>query len=282
MKKIYLSFLFSFLLLTSCDNPLNQGLKTTDSKERLQFAKTLFENQKYSQVIQLTEILRKEFNKQPEFMEVVEMSAKSNLELKNYGLAQGEYKELYDRAPRDSKAEHYYGMYILALSKDLPDYNLDQKNADLFLSSLTSFKSQFPSSEKIAEFEKIEAQIKEGKIRKRFELAKQYFDTQNYKAAIYDLENFMSEHPESSYIPECEKLIVESKSLLAISSVLAKKKDRILEAIDAQNNFVQKYPELKDWSDSYLTRLNLAEKARQLEEESIKNREERFGIKPKN
>ena len=83
--------------------------------------------------------------------------------------------------------------------------------------------------------------------RKAYEKARLYYKTENYKASVTALRNFMRDFPGSKYDEEASFIVLKSSYLLALNSIVKKKEDRINDTIDAYYNFVDNFDD-----ESYL------------------------------
>ena len=79
--------------------------------------------------------------------------------------------------------------------------------------------------------------------RKSYEAAKLYFKIEDYKAAVYALNNAVKDNPDNSYREDIMYYIVAAKYQFAQNSIPAKQKERFLTLIDEYYNFISEFPE---------------------------------------
>ena len=146
----------------------------------------------------------------------------------------------------------YLGAYCYYL--EAPDFSLDATNNYKAIKELQAFVNKFPSSQKVEKCNNLLDELRAILSKKAFENAKQYFVTENYKAAIIALENVLIDYPSYTNREEVYFLIVESSYLLAINSIQTKIIDRLKATLDAYIVFQQNYPEseyLNDLENTY-------------------------------
>ena len=78
---------------------------------------------------------------------------------------------------------------------------------------------------------------------KYYEIAKQYYFLDDYKASIVSFENVLKDYPDTKYREEVMYLIVKTNYIYAAKSIEAKKIDRLKSTVEAYNKFVTYYSE---------------------------------------
>jgi outer membrane protein assembly factor BamD len=79
-----------------------------------------------------------------------------------------------------------------------------------------------------------------GKIeRKAFEIAKQYNQVSEHRAALKALDNFMLDYPGTNYKEEALFLRYDSAYQLAVNSVPSKKQERLVDAKEMYQNLTK-------------------------------------------
>jgi outer membrane protein assembly factor BamD len=87
-------------------------------------------------------------------------------------------------------------------------------------------------------------------VYKAYLSAKLYYDFKNFKASVIALNNCLTEYPDSKYREDLMFMLLESRYLLAISSVYDKKQERLSSALDEYFSFVDEFPESKHIKDA--------------------------------
>ena len=137
---------------------------------------------------------------------------------------------------------------------ETPNFSLDATNNYKAIKELQAFVNKFPASEKIEKCNELLDELRAILSKKAFENAKQYFVTENYKAAIIALENVLIDFPSYTNREEVHFLIVQSSYLLAINSISTKVVDRLKATLDAYEQFKDNYATseyLKDLENTY-------------------------------
>ena len=78
--------------------------------------------------------------------------------------------------------------------------------------------------------------------KKSFEIAKQYYHTADYIAAIVAFDNLLSDYLGTSFREEAMYYKFKSAYELGINSFIAKKEDRIKDALKSHERFKRNYP----------------------------------------
>jgi outer membrane protein assembly factor BamD len=164
------------------------------------------------------------------------------------------FKNFTQNYPISKHAEEcaYLSAYCYYL--EAPNFSLDATNNYKAIKELQAFVNKFPASEKIEKCNELLDELRAILSKKAFENAKQYFVTENYKAAIIALENLLIDFPSYTNREEVHFLIVKSSYLLARNSISTKVVDRLKATLDAYEQFTDNYPEsayLKELESTY-------------------------------
>tara|TARA_Y100001968_G_scaffold195923_1_gene179737 strand:+ start:409 stop:1212 length:804 start_codon:yes stop_codon:yes gene_type:complete len=168
--------------------------------------------------------------------------------------------------PNSTFAEEsmYMGAYCMFLES--PIYSLDDTYTKKAILELKNFINKYPNTSRSNKCNELILELNDKLALKSFEKAKQYYITENYKAAIVDLNNVLIEFPSSKHREEIHFLILKSSYDLAINSISTKKEERLNKAVDAFLVFSDNYPDskyiqeakkIKELAVESLTKLNL-------------------------
>jgi outer membrane protein assembly factor BamD len=248
MKKIVL-IIIAVVSLVSCgeyQKVLNKGTV----KDQYKMAENLFNEGEYKKALTLFEKVIPNFRGKPQMQRIQFMVAKSDFEIKNYELSAYHFNRFINNFPKSSKMEE--AEYLVAQSYYLasPRFSLDQKDTDKALGSLQNFLDKYPDSEHASGVNKQYRELTIKLEKKAFEIAKQYYHTGYYKAALVAFDNFMADYLGSKYKEDALYYKFKSANDLAINSVPYKKVKRIEGALKAYNRLMKYYPESKFKSDS--------------------------------
>ena len=256
MKNLVFLILITFLF-TSCSEyqkVLNKG----EIADQYKMAEELYEDGKYSKAITLFEKVTPAFKGKPQMQRIQYMVANSNFETKSYELAAYYFNRFINNYPKSSKLEEANFLVSQSYYKSSPVFSLDQKDSQKALSSLQAFLDRYPDSKNA---ELVNSQYKELTIKlekKAFEIAKQYYKTENYTAAITALDNFTTEYLGSKYKEDALFYKFKAGYDLSLKSVYYKKEKRLNDAIKYHKRFVKYYPESQytEESDNMVKKIN--------------------------
>lgn len=241
-NKIY-SFIFILAVsLSSCGDyskVLNKGTK----EEQYQMATEMYETQKYGKAIQLFEKITPLYRGKPQMERIQYMVAQSHYNTRQYSLSAYYFDKFVKNYPKSSKVEE--AAYLSAHSYYLasPVFSLDQKDTQEAINALQNFIFQYPESDKVEVANKNIKELTFKLERKAFEIAKQYYHTENYVSAIVAFDNLMAEFLGTSYKEEAMYLKFQSAYELGMNSVYFKKEERLNNAIKIHGKLVRAYPE---------------------------------------
>ena len=264
MKKLALVMLITFLL-GSCgeyQHVLNKGKNT----EKYQMAVKMYEKKDYKKAITLFEKIMGPYANKPQMERIQYMISDCYFQTENYTMASYYFSKFITNYPESSKAQE--AAYLSAKSYYLaaPVYSRDQEDTYKALTAYQDFIDKFPNSELIEEANKDYAALNRKLQFKDFEVARQYYHTERYKAAIQAFETFNEDHLGSEFKEETYYYSFKSAYVLGMKSVLVKKEERLNEAVRYYYKFQKTFPE----SDKMKELDGMLEK---LEEELIKTKE---------
>ncbi len=248
MSRLLALFILAGLISTSCDD-YNKLLKSSNYELKLKRANEYFEKKNYIRASQLYEELIP-FVKGTERSEGVYYNYTwSEYNLGDYILSQYHFKNYTRQFPNGSHVEECYYMNAYCYYLNSPNYKLDQTNTRSAIKEFQSFIDQFPESRRIDTSNILIDQLR-GKIEhKDYEIIRQYYRLEDWKACITAAKNYLKEYPSSRYNEEMYYMIINSYYLLAVDSISSKKEERINSAIENYQKFVDLYP-----TSSYLSR----------------------------
>ena len=256
MKKFVFLVLISiaFVSCSEYQKVLNKGTVSQQYK----LAEQLYKDGKYSKALVLFEKVIPKFKAKPQMQRIQFMVAKSNYEVGDYDLAAYYFNRFINNYPKSSKIQEADFLVAESYYKKSPKYTLDQKDTYTAMTYLQNFLDKYPSST----YEKtINEQYKEltHKLDKKyFEIAKQLYTIEDYKAAIPALDNYLTDYLGTPYKEDALYYKFLSGYKLAENSVEYKKNKRIKEAIKYYDRFKKLFPKSKYLPETE----NLVEKLR--------------------
>ena len=229
IKQIILVVLLlaSFSSCSEFSKVLNKGT----SAEKYTLATELYEAKKYNKSIQLFEKIIPAYRGKPQMERVQYMLSNAYYQTKNYLLAAYHFERFTKNYPKSTKQEEAFYLSAHSYYLSIPRSSLDQSDTKTAIAAFQNFIDTYPNSTKILESNKLVKEMQMRLEKKAFDIAFQYYHTENYKAAVYAFDNFLSDNLGSSLKEEA--LYIKSKAAysLAINSVSKKKEVRIKNAL---------------------------------------------------
>ena len=241
MKKLVYIFLVT-VLFVSCSEyqkVLNKG----KNADRYKMAEDLYKNGEYKKAIPLFEKLAGPYAGKPQMERIQYMTADSYYQVGDYSLSSYYFSKFITNYPTSSKVEEAAYLSSHSYYKAAPKYSLDQKDTYKALEAFQNFINAYPQSDKIIEANKHYTELSKRLEKKDFEVAKQYYHTEYYEAAITAFNIFNEEHLGSDYKEDALYYKFKSAYELGMKSVLSKKQDRLGNAKTEFDKFKKLYPE---------------------------------------
>ena len=256
MRKFSVLLIVS-ILFSACSEyqkVLNKG--TTEDQYKM--ATKLYEEGKFSKSIQLFEKVIPKYQRKPQMERIQYMVAQSNYHTKNYDLASYYFNRFISNYPNSSKIEEVAFMVAYSNYLASPKSTRDQADTQKALGAFQNFIDKYPNSEKTEEANKYYDELTKRLEKKSFDLAKLYYHTENYNAAIVAFDTFIEDNFGTELKEEAMGYRFLSSYELSMRSVFIKKEKRLNDAIIAYNRFNKSYAKsdkLKEF-DKLLENLN--------------------------
>ena len=244
MRNFALIVLFIGLLLSSCGD-YNKIVKSNDYEFKYKKAVEYYEDGEYVKSGTLFQELVNIFRGRSRADQVYYYYAKSMFGQKNYLMASHYFNTLVKEFPGSEYAQEStfmigYCSYLLS-----PKARLDQSVTNEAIDALQMYINLYPYSDKVEEANQLIDELTEKLEYKSYLNAKLYYDFENYKAAVVALSNSLKRYPDTSYREELMYMLLKSKYLLAMNSIIDKKEERLSNALDEYFAFVDEFPESK-------------------------------------
>ncbi|MFA5299990.1 MAG: outer membrane protein assembly factor BamD [Lutibacter sp.] len=243
-NKIYIFILLVALGVSSCSE-YQKALNKGTSEEQYQIAVKMYDQQKYTKAIQMFEKITPSYKGKPQMERIQYMISQAHYNTKQYSLAAYYFDKFVKSYPKSSKVEEaaYLSAYSYYLAS--PIYSLDQKDTREAITALQNFIYKFPDSDKIPDANKSLKELTYKLEKKSFEIAKQYYHTQDYAAAMVAFDNLLSDYLGTSFKEEAMYLKFKSAYHMGAESILSKKEERINEALKVYQRFERSFPNSK-------------------------------------
>jgi len=236
--------LFLVLSITSCSE-YNKILKSNDIELKYVKAVEYYDKGEYNKALSLFDELGTLFRGSNRSEIVHYYIANSHFNLKDYYFANYYYKNFAKTYPTSPKAEESFYRSAYCSYLNSPNPSLDQKDTHQAIDEFQLFLNKYPET---ALKDSANAMVDELRAKleaKAYEIAKLYYQTENYKSATVALNNLLKDFPESSRKEEIEFLIVKSSYLLAVNSIETKKEERLTATIESYHKFVDSFQNSK-------------------------------------
>jgi outer membrane protein assembly factor BamD len=206
-------------------------------------AEKLYGQGEYKKCIPLYEKLVGPYGGKPQLERIQFMLADCYYQTGNYELSSYYFEKFIANYPTSSKIEE--AAYLSAHSYYLaaPKYSRDQMDTKKAMEAFEGFIATYPESARIPFANKLYLDLTGRLEKKDFEIAKQYYHTEHYTAAMKSFDIFNEEHLGSAYREEAMYYKFKASYELAMQSILTKKGDRLEEARQAYLKFQKNYPE---------------------------------------
>ena len=147
--------------------------------------------------------------------------------------------------PRSKHVEECKYMVAYCHYQEAPEFSLDATNTTLAIDKFQDFIDKYPESDRVERCNSLMDELRLNLSRKAFANAKQYYTTEEYRAAIIALDNVLIDFPDVENREEIYFLILESSYFLAVNSIMSKKQKRLDMTIEYYNQFIDNYPDSK-------------------------------------
>lgn len=228
--------------LSSCSE-FQKALKSESVAEKFKLGTQLFEEGKFAKANRLFVQIVPNYRGKPQAEKLMYMYSKTFYEMKDFYLAGYQFERFVTSYPKSEKVEE--AAFISAKSYYLlcPVYTKDQEDTVDAIEKLQVFINTYPNSEYIEEANSMVKELDFKLEKKAFEIAKQYNNISDFKAAINSFNNFLLEYPGSVLREEALYYRLDSAYQLAMNSVEYKKLGRLKTAQNYLDSFVGNFPD---------------------------------------
>lgn len=248
------------IAVTSCSK-FRKIQKSDDTEVKYRAAMEYYNNGDYYRASVLFESILPLMRGRPEAEKIQFYFAYSYFHQKQYILSAHYFKTFFQIYARSDLAEEAMYMHAYSLYLDSPPYDLDQTSTNEAIDAMQIFLNKYPNStfrQKAANF------IDEMRLKlekKAYENALQYYTLEKYnggdalKAALIAFDNFHDAFPDSHYNEDLGYLKIECAYKLAKRSIRSKQRERLLNAIDYYQDFIDNFPQseyVKDAENIYI------------------------------
>lgn len=233
------------LLLGSCSE-YQKVLKSTNAEYKFTKAVEYYDAGQYNRAYPLFDELLTIYRGSSKAELVYYYYAQTNFQLQDYILAAYHFKNFQKTFPNSDKAPDAAFMVGYCYYLESPVFSLDQTYTYKAINELQLFANTHPDSERLYECNELISELRQKLEKKSVEVAKLYYDTRNYQAAVVAFNNTLNDYPGTKYRKEALYLRLKSAYELARNSVESKKLQRFIESQTAYFELVERYPDSKE------------------------------------
>jgi len=242
MKKRFLFFCLSLLVFLSTSCKFQKLLKSDDNEKKYAMALQLYNEKDYSRALQLFDQLMGIMRATDKAQKIYYNQAYCYYYSKDYTMASYYFKRFSSNFPNTREAEECTFMSAYCNCLNSPEYSLDQTTTHDAIKELQAFINTYPESKRIPECNDLIDKMREKLETKDFKIAQLYYRMDDYLAAITSFNNILKDYPDTQKKEEILFLIFKSYNKYAVQSIDWKKKERIMKAFTAYNDFATLYP----------------------------------------
>ena len=227
------------VLFSSCGE-YQKVLRKDDMATKYVFADSLYKKGKYKKALKLMEQLMPAYRGKPQAEKLTFIYANTYYELGDYYLAGYQFERFTQAYPQSDSVEVAFFKSAKSFYNLSERYSLDQRETHKGLNKLQDFINTYPDSEKREEANTLVVELRTKLEKKEFEVAKQYYHIERYKAAIESFDNFIADNPGTIFREEAFVFRLKSAYKLAINSIPSLVEERLQTAKKFYNSY-QKY-----------------------------------------
>ena len=237
--------LLNFIILISFSScgKYQKILKSNDVNYKYEQAVNFYKDAEFNKALPIFNELLPLFKGTAKAEELAYYYAYTLYSTGDYLMASYLFNKFLINFPRSSHAEESKFMIAYCHYQETPEYSLDATNTIKAISKFQDFIDKYPQSDSIITCNRLMDELTLNLSKKAFANAKQYYTTENYRAAIIALNNVLIDHPSVINREEIYFLILESSYFLAINSIESKKEDRLSKTVESYNQFIDNFPE---------------------------------------
>ena len=242
LRKIILWIAVTAIFCSACSD-YNKLLKSTDYNKKYDAAIKYYDKGDYVKSLALLEELVSVYRGTEKGEKILYYYAYATYFSGSYIMAGYYFNNFVKTFPVSSHAEECAYMYAYCFYLESPRYSLDQTDTKNAIKELQYFINKYPGSTRMKECNELGDKLRSKLEKKYYEISKQYFFLDDYKAAVISFENLLKDFPDTKYREEVMFLILKSNYIYAIRSIETKKEERCKSTIDAYYKFKSYYSE---------------------------------------
>lgn len=237
------------LMFSSCGE-YYQVLKSNDPNARYSYAKKMYNEKKYSRVVDLMSDIISSFNGTSEGAQALYILANSYYNLDYNDDAAELFRNYYTSYPKEKRAEECQFKAGECIYRDIPDARLDQTSTYQAIKDLQLYLDAYPTGKYVNQAENMLFVLQDKLAEKDYLSAKLYYDLglymgNNYISCIITAKNALKEYPYTRWKEDLLFLILQAEYEQAENSIQSKFQERARTVIDQYYAYINEFPKGK-------------------------------------
>jgi outer membrane protein assembly factor BamD len=256
--KISIALVFCFtILLTSCSE-YQEVYRGVNTSTKYSFADSLYKEGKYKKALKLMEQIVPAYRGKPQAEKLTFIYADTYYQMGDYYLAGYQFERFETSYPKSDSVEIASFKSAKSYYELSPRFSLDQEDTYKALDKLQGFINSYPNTQYRTEANELVSELRLKIELKDISVARQYLQISDYKPAIEAFENFISDHPGSTFRKDAFFGRLDAAYQLATNSVPRLIDERLIDAKEYYNSFIKYYTdtELMEDADVILKDIN--------------------------
>ena len=246
---IYFILIATSVFAISCSK-FDKLVKSSDYELKYKKAKEYYDKGNYLNAMTLYEELIPVYKGTERAEEIYYYYAYCNYNMGDYGLAAYHFKMYTRNFPKSPHTEECAFLNANCYYLNSPKYTLDQEDTKTAVFEFQEFVNTYQESSRLDSCNKIMDELR-GKLEKKaYEITKQYYFIEDWKASIAEIGNFLKDFQNSSRCEEIHFINLRSNYLLSKNSIEKKKEERLDNTIESYLKFIDLYPQSKRLGDA--------------------------------
>jgi len=237
---IYIVLILSTVIM-SC-SPYQKLLKSSDNELKYTKALEYYESGRYTKAQQLFEQIQTFFRGTDKAELISFYNANCYFKQRDYTLGGYYFRTFATNFSTSPHAEEALYLSAYCSYRESPRSSLDQTSTSEAITSLQLFINQYPKSARVAECNKLIDELKAKLEKKDIDIALLYFKMSDYKASVVSLNNVLKDYPDTKSKELILFSILQAKYDYAVNSILEKRNERMLDAMDAYEELNAGFP----------------------------------------
>lgn len=236
---IYITLVIS-LIFASCGE-YQEVLRKDDISKKYAFADSLYSHGKYKKSLKLMEQLVPAYRGKPQAQKLMYIYADTYYQLGDYFLSGYQFERFVQAYPESDSVEVAFFKSAESFYNLSERYSLDQRETRKGIEKLQNFINFYPNSERRTKANQMVVDLRTKLEKKEFQVARQYYRIESYKAAIAAFENFIADNPGTVFREEAYLYRIKAAYELAINSIPSLVEERLLTTQNYYKSYLKYY-----------------------------------------